>query len=234
LRQPEREKLMTILICVTDAQLFLLLRHILTNDGFDAMLYTEIDELERFADGTSATALIVDLIKPGLDTDALVAQARCRFPDAGVICLDRRDLGEGAPSCLYDLRLESPFNPGILLSYLRRMRYRLLKKKDEDAGRVLRFADLSMDIAAVKVKRADQQVALTALEFRLLRRLLLHPSVVCEREDLIEACWPDSAEVEPRTVDVHIGHIRRALMSAGPDDLIRTVRGRGYALQVPS
>lgn len=223
---------MTILICVADPQLFLLLRHILANEGFEALLVTEYNELQQLGSRVSVAAMIIDRVKPGPGIDEFITAAKTTFPAAAVICLDRRTAGGEALSNSCDLRLESPFNAGLLLSFLNRLRH-CLGRKEEDAGHILRFADLSMDVAAVKVRRGGREVALTALEFRLLRRLLRDPSVVCEREDLIEACWPQSTEVEPRTVDIHIGHIRRALMSAGPD-LIRTVRGRGYALEIPS
>lgn len=224
---------MTILICVTDAQLFLLLRFILANEGFEAILVTEQDELQQLTSREPVAAMIVDRVKPGPGVDAFVTAAKRTFPTAAVVCLHRRHAGGEALSNTCDLRLESPFNPGLLLSFLHRLRHRLVRKKEEDAGHVLRFADLCMDIAAAKVRRAGRDVALTALEFRLLRRLLQDPSAVCEREDLVGACWPESAEVELRTVDIHIGHIRRALTGSGPD-LIRTVRGRGYALEMPS
>jgi two-component system phosphate regulon response regulator PhoB len=224
---------MTILICVTDVQLFLLLRHILAKEGFEAILVTEPDELRQLASQEPVAAMIVDRAKPEPGVEAFVTAAKITFPEAAVVFLHRRHTGGEALSDTCDLLLESPFNPGLLTSFLHRLRHCLVKKKEEDAGHVLRFADLTMDVAAVKVRRAGRDVALTALEFRLLRRLLQDPSVVCEREDLIEACWPESTEVEPRTVDIHIGHIRRALTGSGPD-LIRTVRGRGYTLEIPS
>lgn len=224
---------MTILICVADPQLFLLLRHIFANEGFEALLVTECNELQQLGSEQSVAAMIIDRVKPDPGIDEFITAAKTTFPAAAVIFLDRRTAYGEALSNTCDLRLESPFNAGLLLSFLNRLKHHLKRKKEEDTCHILRFADLSMDVAAVKVRRGGREVALTALEFRLLRRLLQDPSVVCEREDLIEACWPQSTEVEPRTVDIHIGHIRRALMTAGPD-LIRTVRGRGYALEIPS
>ncbi|WP_425467581.1 winged helix-turn-helix domain-containing protein [Rhizobium glycinendophyticum] len=176
--------------------------------------------------------MIIDRIRPVPALDAFVVAAREKLPHVGVICLDRcHSLGQ-ACSHPCELRLESPFNPGLLMGFLRPLRHRLSLKIATDTGRILQFADLSMDVGAVKVLRAGREVPLTALQFRLLRRLLLHPSRVCDREDLIRTCWPRAAEVEPRTVDVHMGHIRRALSVSGPN-LIRTIRGRGYALEMP-
>jgi len=108
----------------------------------------------------------------------------------------------------------------------------LIERNDARAEvNILRFADLEMNIATAKVRRNGHALVLTALQFRLLRYLLMSPKAVRSREELIAAAWPMGIDVEPRTVDIHIGHIRRALKRAGPD-LVRTVRARGYALDL--
>jgi two-component system phosphate regulon response regulator PhoB len=89
--------------------------------------------------------------------------------------------------------------------------------------------DIEMNVPRVRVTRNGNIVSLSALQFRLLLHLMKMPDVVHSRDDLIAAGWPPEAEVEPRTVDIHIGHIRRALNRYGPD-VIRTVRSVGYAL----
>ena len=222
-----------ILVCVTDAQLFLLLRHVLANEGFDAVLLTQHAEVARFCRREPAAALI-DWSDDALDRVGLLTAVKSVTPSSAVILLSRDYKGRSTVTPACDLVLERPFNPDILLQFLRRLRYWYLAANRETmAGPVLRFADLEMNLATVSIHRAGKEVALTALQFRLLRRLLQAPTVVCERDDLIASCWPAHVEVEPRTVDIHIGHIRRALGTFGPD-LIRTVRGRGYALQMPT
>jgi len=223
-----------ILVCLEDVQLFLLLRHVLTNEGFAALLVTEPSEVVRHCRREAAAAAIIDWSEGSLGRGALLAAVRAVAPPVAVILLlrDQAGLTVAPPTC--ELRLERPFNPVALLQFLRRLRnLRLAAGHPVSSGTVLRFADLEMNLATVKVQRGGNEVALTALQFRLLRRLLQAPTVVCHRNDLIENCWPEHAEVEPRTVDIHIGHIRRALDALGPE-VIRTVRGRGYALQMPS
>jgi two-component system phosphate regulon response regulator PhoB len=221
------------LVCVADAQLFLLLRHILVNEGFDALLATQPAEIASICEAEPVAAAIIDWSEGPLDRSGLLASIKAIAPMAAVVALMRDEEGRDAVPSACELVLSRPFNPAILLGFLRRLGDRHVGAAHADAqGTVLRFADLEMNLATVKVHRAGKEVALTALQFRLLRRLLQQPTVVCQRDELIESCWPENVEVEPRTVDIHIGHVRRAMETTGPD-LIRTVRGCGYALHLP-
>ena len=81
-----------------------------------------------------------------------------------------------------------------------------------------------------KVRRAGTAVPLGPTEFRLLRHFLEHPGRVFSRERLLDGVWGRDAEIEPRTVDVHIRRLRKAINGDGLPDVIRTVRSAGYAL----
>jgi len=120
-----------------------------------------------------------------------------------------------------------PFSPRELVArvgaVLRRVRPAL-------AGETLFFADLEMDIVAHRVRRGGETVALGPTEFRLLRHFLEHPGRVFSRERLLDAVWGHDSDIEPRTVDVHIRRLRKAINGDGRDDIIRTVRSAGYAL----
>jgi len=120
-----------------------------------------------------------------------------------------------------------PFSPRELVArvgaVLRRVRPAL-------AGEQLRFSDLEMDIVSHKVKRGGKTVALGPTEFRLLRHFLEHPGRVFSRERLLDAVWGRDTDIEPRTVDVHIRRLRKAINAGGRPELIRTVRSAGYAL----
>ncbi len=89
-----------------------------------------------------------------------------------------------------------------------------------------------MDLAAHRVRRGQTDVHLGPTEFRLLRFLLENPGRVFSREQLLDAVWGRDIYVEPRTVDVHIRRLRKALNVDDAADLIRTVRSAGYALDV--
>ena len=95
---------------------------------------------------------------------------------------------------------------------------------------MLRYADVAMDLAAHRVSRAGQSVHLGPTEFRLLHHFMLYPGRVFSREHLLDRVWGPHAEVEMRTVDVHIRRLRKALNLDGCRDLVRTVRSVGYAL----
>ena len=97
---------------------------------------------------------------------------------------------------------------------------------------LLTYGDIAMDLTTHRVSRADAPVELGPTEFRLLRFLMEHPGRVFSREQLLDSVWGHDAYIEPRTVDVHIRRLRKAMNLPGTDDLIRTVRSAGYALDL--
>jgi two-component system, OmpR family, phosphate regulon response regulator PhoB len=120
-----------------------------------------------------------------------------------------------------------PFSPRELVArvgaVLRRVRPAL-------AGEQLIYADLEMDTVGHKVRRSGKLVPLGPTEFRLLKHFLEHPGWVFSRERLLDSVWGHDADIEPRTVDVHIRRLRQAINAGGLPDIIRTVRSAGYAL----
>src|SRR5206468_7884578 len=105
---------------------------------------------------------------------------------------------------------------------------RRTQKEPEDG--VLRYVDLEMDLVAHRAYRAGKAIHLGPTEFRLLRHFLQNPRRVFSREQLLDRVWGHDAELELRTVDVHIRRLRKALNGDGGADLLRTVRAVGYAL----
>jgi two-component system phosphate regulon response regulator PhoB len=120
-----------------------------------------------------------------------------------------------------------PFSPRELIA---RVRAVLRRVRPALAGEQLPFADLEMDILQHKVRRAGKAVALGPTEYRLLRQFLEHPGRVFSRERLLDAVWGRDADIDIRTIDVHIRRLRRAINTNGGPELIRTVRSAGYAL----
>ncbi|MEO3427776.1 phosphate regulon transcriptional regulator PhoB [Pelagibius sp. CAU 1746] len=127
--------------------------------------------------------------------------------------------------------ITKPFSPAEMIA---RVNAVLRRSKPELSSEMLTFEDLAMDLAAHRVKRNGQDIHLGPTEFRLLRHLMQHPGRVFTREQLLDSVWGRDVYVEPRTVDVHIRRLRKALNQSGEEDLIRTVRSAGYSLDRPS
>ena len=123
--------------------------------------------------------------------------------------------------------ITKPFSTTELLARIRAVLRRI---RPALAGDAIQFGNIHVDRAAHRVRRGERDVHLGPTEFRLLDHLIQHPGRVFSREQLLDAIWGSDVYVEARTVDVHIGRLRKALNEDGEHDPIRTVRSAGYAL----
>jgi two-component system phosphate regulon response regulator PhoB len=194
-----------------------------TADGEEALLLAEEDTpdiviLDWMIEGISGLEVCRRLRRKPDTANVPIIMLTARGEETDRI----RGLETGA-----DDYVTKPFSPNELMArvaaVLRRVRPAL-------AGEMLSYADLEMDVAAHKVRRAGRPVVLGPTEFRLLRHLMEHPSRVFSRERLLDSVWSHDAEIDARTVDVHVRRLRKALNEGGEADLIRTVRSAGYAL----
>lgn len=121
--------------------------------------------------------------------------------------------------------------PYSVAELLARLRTQLRRTRPAAVGEQLSFDDIMLDMAEHRVYRAGQQVSLGPTEFRLLTAFMERPGRVWSREQLLDRVWGRDIYVDSRTVDVHVGRLRKALkIATGQGDPIRTVRGAGYAL----
>lgn len=125
--------------------------------------------------------------------------------------------------------LTKPFSTAELLARVRAVLRRIRPALVED---VVSYGDLKVDRTAHRVWRGEQEIHLGPTEFRLLDHLIQHPGRVFSREQLLNAVWGSDVFVEVRTVDVHVGRLRKALTKYDHDDPIRTVRAAGYSLDL--
>jgi two-component system phosphate regulon response regulator PhoB len=123
--------------------------------------------------------------------------------------------------------ITKPFSMTELLARIRAVMRRIRPALAED---VVSFGDVTIDRSAHRVKRGEKDIHLGPTEYRLLDHFLQHPGRVFSREQLLDAVWGSGVYVDARTVDVHIGRLRKALNEPGQLDPIRTVRSAGYAL----
>lgn len=104
------------------------------------------------------------------------------------------------------------------------------REASPEEGSLLSYADIEMNIDTYRVERNGEEVQLGPKEFSLLRHLMNNPERVFSRDELIDAAWQPNTYVAERTVDVHMGRLRKSLKTTKGGDLIRTVRSAGYAL----
>jgi two-component system phosphate regulon response regulator PhoB len=194
-----------------------------TGDGEEALIMAEewvpdIVLLDWMIEGISGLEVCRRLRRRPATANLPIIMLTARAEEADRI----RGLDTGA-----DDYVSKPFSPRELIArvgaVLRRIRPAL-------AGEQLGYADLEMDVAAHRVRRGGETVALGPTEFRLLRHFLEHPGRVFSRERLLDAVWGHDSDIETRTVDVHVRRLRQALNRGGRPDLVRTVRSAGYAL----
>jgi two-component system, OmpR family, phosphate regulon response regulator PhoB len=120
--------------------------------------------------------------------------------------------------------------PYAVSELMARVRTQLRRVRPSTVGQVLIYQDIQLDAETHRVTRGGSLLRLGPTEFRLLATLMEKPGRVWSRENLLDRVWGRDIYVDTRTVDVHVGRLRKVLMQNGGDDPLRTVRGAGYAL----
>ena len=120
--------------------------------------------------------------------------------------------------------------PYSVAELMARVRAHLRRARPTTVGSTLVYDDIQLDSESHRVTCAGQEVKLGPTEFRLLATFMEKPGRVFSRDQLLDRAWGRDIYVDSRTVDVHVGRLRKALKSAGGGDPLRTVRGAGYAL----
>ncbi len=120
--------------------------------------------------------------------------------------------------------------PYSVAELIARVRANLRRFRPTAAGQVLEVAGIRLDPESHRVTRDDKALHLGPTEFRLLGAFMERPGKVWTREALLDRVWGRDIYIDTRTVDVHVGRLRKALCASGGEDPIRTVRGTGYAM----
>jgi two-component system phosphate regulon response regulator PhoB len=120
--------------------------------------------------------------------------------------------------------------PYSVAELLARLRTQLRRVRPAAVGERLEYEDILVDLAEYRVYRNSELLSLGPTEFRLLTAFMERPGRVWSREQLLDRVWGRDIYVDSRTVDVHVGRLRKALKAGDHGDPIRTVRGAGYAL----
>ena len=222
----------TVLVAEDEGALMTLLRYNLEREGYRVVEAQDGEEALLIASEEKPDLVLLDWMLPQLSGIEVCRRLRGRQETRNVPIImltargeegDRiRGLDTGA-----DDYMTKPFAMTELLARLRAVLRRIRPSLAED---VISVGDIEMDRGAHRVRRAGVEVHLGPTEYKLLDHLIQHPGRVFSREQLLDAVWGSDVYVEARTVDVHVGRLRKALNIEGVSDPIRTVRSAGYSL----
>ncbi len=220
-----------VLVVEDEEPLALLLRYNLEAEGFHVSLATRGDEAELAISEGAPDLIILDWMLPGLSGLELCRRLRAGRATSGIPIVfltargeetDRiRGLTTGA-----DDYVVKPFSLPELMA---RVKAILRRASPERIADVLSVADVVLDRDAHRVTRGGREVRLGPTEFRLLEFFMEAPGRVFSRTQLLDGVWGNDVYVDERTVDVHVGRLRKAINRGREKDPIRTVRGSGYA-----
>ncbi len=221
-----------ILIVEDEEPLTLLLRYNLEAEGYEVETVGRGDEAETLLKERAPDLMVLDWMLPGISGIELCRRLRARPETKAlpIIMLTARGeeservrgLATGA-----DDYIVKPFSVPELIA---RVRALLRRASPERVADVLAFGDIALDREKKRVSRGEREIELGPTEYRLLEFLMERPGRVFSREQLLDGVWGSEVYIDERTVDVHVGRLRKALNRGRDPDPIRTVRGAGYAL----
>ncbi|MFZ5710591.1 MAG: phosphate regulon transcriptional regulator PhoB [Pseudomonadota bacterium] len=204
----------------------------LSAEGFRVASAESGDEALILASEERPDLILLDWMLPGVSGIEVCRRLRARSETKAVPIImisarseevDRvRGLETGA-----DDYVTKPYS---VVELMARVRGQMRRTRPASQGETLTFGDITLDAGTHRVTRGVRNVKLGPTEFRLLATLIEKPGRVWSREQLLDRVWGRDIYVDTRTVDVHVGRLRKALCANGEGDPLRTVRGAGYAL----
>ncbi|MFV0295772.1 MAG: phosphate regulon transcriptional regulator PhoB [Hyphomicrobiaceae bacterium] len=221
-----------ILVVEDDTALSTLLRYNLESGGYEVTAVTSAEDGEHHLAASAFDLVILDWMLPEMSGIDLCARLRRIGNYATVPILMLTARGEEADRIRglktgADDYMVKPFSVPELMA---RVAALLRRASPERVSDTLASGDITLDRSAHRVVRGRREVSMGPTEYRLLEALLESRGRVLSREQLIDRVWGSASEIDDRTVDVHIGRLRKALIRGAEADPIRTVRGAGYAL----
>ena len=220
-----------VLVVEDETALATLLRYNLEREGYRVFTARDGEEALILAEEAKPDLVVLDWMLPELSGIEVARRLRARGQSRNVpiVMLTARgeetDRVRGLDTGVDDY-IVKPFSMVELLARLRAVMRRARPALVED---VLKLGDISVDRGTHRVKRAGRDIHLGPTEYKLLDHLMRHPGRVFSREQLLDAVWGSDVYVEARTVDVHVGRLRKAINEANERDPIRTVRSAGYS-----
>jgi two-component system phosphate regulon response regulator PhoB len=220
-----------VLIVEDEADLALLIGYNLEAEGYVVESVSRGDEAELRLAENAPDLVILDWMLPGVSGIEICRRLRAREATRTlpiIMVTARREEAERVRALAIgaDDYVVKPFSVPELMA---RVRALLRRSRPERIAKRLYAGDLDLDRGTRLVRRSDRIIHLGPTDFRLLEYMLERPGRVFSRAQLLDLVWGRSAEIDERTVDVHIGRLRKRLSKGRERDPIRTVRGAGYA-----
>lgn len=220
-----------ILIVEDEQDLAVMLRYNLEAEGFQVQSALSGDEAAILLRETTPDLILLDWMLPGLSGIELCRRWRAREETASIPIImltargeeDERIRGLATGADDYVVK---PFSIPELLARINAL---LRRANPQLVASVMKAGDLELDRTNHRVRRSGREVHLGPTEYRLLEYLMRNPGRVYSREQLLNGVWGTDVFVDERTVDVHVGRLRKAINRGRNSDPIRTVRGTGYA-----
>jgi len=209
-----------------------ILAYNLEAEGFRVLRAEDGNEALMMIDEESPDIILLDWMLPGTSGIEVCRQIKMRpaFRLTPVIMISARSEEVDKVRGLETGADDYVTKPYSVVELLARVKSQLRRSRPSSVGERLIFDDIILDSETHKVYRGEKELRLGPTEFRLLTTFMEKPGRVWTREQLLDRVWGRDIYVDTRTVDVHIGRLRKALGRSGGDDPIRTVRGAGYAL----
>lgn len=211
-----------------------MLSYNLEKEGYRVMVAADGEEGLLLAQENTPDVIVLDWMLPGRSGIEVCRELRGEAETRGIPILmltargEEEDRVRGIETGADDYVVK-PYSPREVLARIKGL---LRRANPSLSSEVMEYADITIDLAQHKVSRGERSIHLGPTEFRLLKTLMEKPGRVYSRERLLDLAWGRDVYVEDRTVDVHIRRLRKALNEGGGVDLIRTVRGEGYAIDV--
>lgn len=209
-----------------------ILRYNLRSEGYDVSMAENGDDAMVLVDEMAPDLILLDWMLPGVSGIEICRRVKSRRETANIPVImlsarsDELDRVRGLETGADDYMVK-PFSVQELMA---RIRTQLRRTRPASVGQALEYEDIVLDGETHRVSRSGEAVKLGPTEFRLLSTFMEKPGRVWSREQLLDRVWGRDVYVDTRTVDVHVGRLRKALCKNGGTDPLRTVRGTGYAL----
>jgi two-component system, OmpR family, phosphate regulon response regulator PhoB len=225
-----------ILVIEDDDTIVTLLDYNLRATGYDVAIASSAEEGELMLAEQLIDLVVLDWMLPDMSGIELCGRLRrtSKLPRVPVLMLTAR--GEEADRVRgfangADDYVVKPFSVPELLARIKAL---LRRSAPSRVSEHLAVGDIALDREGHRVTRATREISLGPTEYRLLEVLLESSGRVLSRSQLIDRVWGSTAEIDERTIDVHVGRLRKALVRGNEFDPIRTVRGAGYSLEAPA